>query len=81
MAEHHEAAKVLLAWIDGLTDPYALALAISQAEEASLKALHTSCNLEAAQSAYIRRFVESIALDNAGLMRKLTARAAGGRDG
>lgn len=76
MGEHNEAAKALLAWIDGLNDPYALALAISQADEASRKALYASGNIEAAQHAYVRRFVESIALDNAGLIRKLTPREA-----
>lgn len=72
MAEHNEAAKVLLAWIDGLSDPTALALAISQADDACTKAFHATGSVEAAQSALCRRFVESIALDNAGLIRKLT---------
>ena len=71
MSEAKQAAVVLLKWIDDLTDPYALALAISQADEACQKAFHASGNVDAAQTALVRRFVESIALDNAGLIRKL----------
>lgn len=75
MGEVHQAAAVLLKWMDDYADPEALALAIAQAEKTSRAVHRKTANIDAAQIAYLRRFVESIALDNMGLIRKLTAPA------
>ena len=76
MGDVQKAAAVLLKWMDDYTDPAALALAIAQASEAATKAHRASGNIDSVQSAFARRFVESIALDNMGLIRKLTPREA-----
>ena len=76
MGDVQKAAAVLLKWMDDYADPAALALAIAQAHEAFVKAFRVSGNADAAQAAFARRFVESIALDNAGLIQKLTPREA-----
>ena len=65
------AAAEILKWMDDLTDPAALALVVAQAREAADKAFALGACREAAEYAMCRRFVESLALDNPGLLRKL----------
>jgi hypothetical protein len=69
-----EAAAAVLAWIDDMSDPGALALAIAQANEARDKALDMGACRHGADHAMFRRFVESLALGNADMLRKLGAK-------
>jgi hypothetical protein len=57
-----------------MSDPGALALAIAQANEAHAKAVSVGACRHGADHAMFRRFVESLALGNADLLRKLGAK-------
>lgn len=70
--ETDAAAQWLMNWLDALADPFAVALAIAQAEEAHDKCLDVTGHPEAAKTARVRRFLESIAIGNAKLLRSLT---------
>lgn len=66
-----QAAAEVLEWMDEMSDPYAVSLAISQALEAGEKALNMGGCEAAANHAYCRRFLESLARGNADLLRAL----------
>jgi hypothetical protein len=72
---HHDAAAALLAWLDAMDDPKEQALAFAQGEEAALKALIVGGGTDASQRAYVRRWLESLAQNNAGLLAALTPSA------